>query len=72
MNMIEILYAMQSRIYTFSQTVWISLPFGAVGTVGGFSLVSMSVWFLGLTGMGLAWTTYFDDYTLFSSDIHSF
>eukprot|EP00434_Breviolum_minutum_P016199 symbB.v1.2.014274.t1/scaffold1033.1/size247163/12 len=45
-----------------------SLPFGAVGSVGGFLRVSMSVWFLGMMGMGLAWTAYFDDYTLFSSE----
>ena len=45
-----------------------SLPFGAVGSVGGFLRVSMSVWFLGMLGMGLAWTAYFDDYTLFSSE----
>lgn len=45
-----------------------SLPFGAVGSVGGFLRVSMSVWFLGMLGMGLAWTAYFDDFTLFSSE----
>lgn len=45
-----------------------SLPFGAVGSVGGFLRVSMPVWFLGMLGMGLAWTAYFDDYTLFSSE----
>ena len=41
-----------------------SLPFGAVGSVGGFLTVSMAVWFLGVVGLRLAWCAYFDDYTI--------
>ncbi|CAJ1430111.1 unnamed protein product [Effrenium voratum] len=43
-----------------------SLPFGAVGSVGGFLRVSMAVWFLGMVGLRLAWCAYFDDYTIFA------
>ena len=43
-----------------------SLPFGAVGSVCGFLRISMAVWFIGITQLDLAWTAYFDDYTVFS------
>lgn len=34
-----------------------------MGSVGGFLRVNMSVSFLGMLGMDLAWTAYFDVYT---------
>ena len=40
-----------------------SLPFGASGSVGGFL-----IWYIGLVGLRLAWTAYFDDYTNFSAE----
>ena len=45
-----------------------SLPFGAVGSVGGFLRVSMALWFLGITALSLAWSAYFDDYTVFCAE----
>ena len=42
-----------------------SLPFGAVGSVGGFLRVSIAVWYLGVTQLHLPWCAYFDDYTIF-------
>lgn len=43
-----------------------SLPFGAVGSVCGFLRISLAVWFLGMTQLDLAWTAFFDDYTVFT------
>ena len=48
-----------------------SLPFGAVGSVGGFLRISLAVWFLGLVGLRLAWCAYFDDYTVFAKQCMS-
>ena len=45
-----------------------SLPFGASGSVGGFLRLSLAVWYIGLVGLRLAWTAYFDDYTNFSAE----
>lgn len=42
------------------------LPFSATGSVSAFLRVSMSIWYLGVVGLGLAWTCYYDDYTLLS------
>ena len=42
-----------------------SLPFGAVGSVGGFLRVSIAVWYLGVTQLRFPWCAYFDDYTIF-------
>ena len=35
--------------------------------MGAFLRISLAVWFLGLTKLKLAWSAYFDDYTVFSS-----
>lgn len=43
-----------------------SLPFGAVGSVSAFLRVSMAIWFVGVCGLGLCWTSFFDDYTVLS------
>ena len=43
-----------------------SLPFGATGSVSGFLRVSMFLWFLGMMGARLAWTCFYDDYTMVS------
>ena len=46
-----------------------SLPFGAVGSVCGFLRISLAVWFLGITQLDLAWTAFFDDYTVFTQKL---
>jgi hypothetical protein len=46
-----------------------SLPFGASGSVGGFLRISLAVWYIGLVMFRLAWTAYFDDYTVFCRDM---
>ena len=43
-----------------------ALPFGATGSVSGFLRVSMFLWFLGMMGARLAWTCFYDDYTMVS------
>ena len=43
-----------------------ALPFGAIGSVGAFLRVSMAVWYIGVVGLRLCWTSFFDDYTLLS------
>ena len=43
-----------------------ALPFGATGSVSGFLRVSMFLWFLGMMGLRLAWTCFYDDYTMVS------
>ena len=43
-----------------------ALPFGATGSVAAFLRVSMFIWFIGVIGMKLAWTAFYDDYTLLS------
>ena len=40
-----------------------ALPFGAVGSVAGFLRISFAVWWIGVFGLGIAWTAYFDDYS---------
>ena len=44
-----------------------TLPFGAVGSVGGFLRVSYALWFIGMASLELAWTAFYDDYTLITS-----
>ena len=44
-----------------------TLPFGAVGSVGGFLRVSYALWFIGMASLKLAWTAFYDDYTLITS-----
>ena len=47
--------------------LWVnSLPFGATGSVAGFLRVSMFLWFVGVMGLQLAWTSFYDDYTMIS------
>ena len=41
-----------------------ALPFGAIGSVAGFLRVSFAVWWIGIFGLGLAWTSYFDDFSV--------
>lgn len=45
-----------------------ALPFGATGSVSSFLRVAMAVWFLGTRCLDLAWTCFFDDYTLISRE----
>ena len=48
-----------------------ALPFGAIGSVSAFLRVSMAVWFLGVRGLHLCWTSFFDDFTLLSKRLAS-
>ena len=41
-----------------------ALPFGAIGSVAGFLRISFAIWWIGLFGLGLAWSAYFDDYSV--------
>jgi len=43
-----------------------ALPFGAIGSVNSFLRVSMAIWYIGVRGLRLCWTAFFDDYTLLS------
>ena len=43
-----------------------ALPFGGVGSVAGFLRVSMATWFIGVVGLGICWTGYFDDFSTLS------
>ena len=43
-----------------------SLPFGAIGSVSAFLRVAMAAWFLGVVGLKLCWSCFYDDYTLIS------
>lgn len=45
-----------------------ALPFGATGSVSSFLRVSMALWYIGVVGLNLAWTVFFDDYTLIAGD----
>eukprot|EP00435_Cladocopium_sp_Y103_P000001 s4526_g1.t1 len=49
-----------------------ALPFGAVGSVSAFLRVAMAVWFIGVKGLKLCWTCFFDDYTLLSKKTTAF
>jgi len=40
-----------------------ALPFGAIGSVAGFLRISFAIWWIGVFGMGIAWSAYFDDYS---------
>lgn len=42
------------------------LPFGAVGSVHSFLRLARAVWWLGVTGCFLVWTSFYDDYISFS------
>ena len=43
-----------------------ALPFGATGSVAAFLRISMFIWYIGVVGLRLAWTSFYDDYTLLS------
>ena len=43
------------------------LPFGAVGSVAGFLRVSLALHCIGVVGLQLAWTAFYDDYTIITS-----
>ena len=45
-----------------------ALPFGAVGSVGAFLRVSTAIWFIGMRGFRLCWTSFFDDFTMLSKE----
>ena len=38
-----------------------ALPFGAIGSVAGFLRISHSLWFLGMAGLPIFWTAFYDD-----------
>ena len=48
-----------------------ALPFGAIGSVSAFLRISMAVWFLGIRGLRLCWTSFFDDFTVLSKRLSS-
>lgn len=43
-----------------------ALPFGAVGSVSSFLRISMALWYIGVRGLRLCWTAFFDDFTMLS------
>lgn len=43
------------------------LPFGAVGSVAGFLRVSLALHYIGIVGLQLAWTAFYDDFTIITS-----
>ena len=43
-----------------------ALPFGATGSVAAFLRISMFIWYIGVIGLKLAWTAFYDDYTVLS------
>ena len=45
-----------------------SLPFGATSSVAAFLRISMFLWYIGMAGLKLAWTAFYDDYTLLSRE----
>ena len=44
-----------------------ALPFGAIGSMAGFLRTSHSLWFLGMAGLRLFWTAFYDDYSIVSA-----
>ena len=46
-----------------------ALPFGAIGSVSSFLRVAMAIWFIGVRGLRLCWTSFFDDFTILSKQI---
>eukprot|EP00435_Cladocopium_sp_Y103_P028367 s3494_g7.t1 len=48
-----------------------ALPFGAIGSVCGFLRISLAIWFIGVVGLRLCWTSFFDDFTLLSKRVSS-
>ena len=46
----------------------LALPFGATGSVSAFLRLASSIAFIGVAGLGLTWTVFFDDFTCVSSE----
>ena len=46
----------------------LALPFGATGSVSAFLRLAASIAFIGVAGLGLTWTVFFDDLTCVSSE----
>ena len=44
-----------------------AMPFGAVGSVSSFLRTSMAIWFIGVRGLRLCWSCFFDDFTILST-----
>ena len=42
------------------------LPFGAIKSVHAFLRLARAIWWLGVVGCGLFWSSFFDDYIVFS------
>ena len=47
-----------------------ALPFGAVGSVSAFLRISIALWYIGIVGLDLCWSAFFDDFTLISRECH--
>ena len=47
-----------------------ALPFGAVGSVSAFLRISIALWYIGVVGLNLCWSAFFDDFTLISRECH--
>ena len=45
-----------------------SLPFGAVGSVAGFLRLSMALWTIGLVGLEICWSAFYDDFPTVTSE----
>ena len=45
------------------------LPFGACASVHGFCRTSLAIWKIGVKGLLLPWTAYFDDYVVICRDV---
>ena len=46
-----------------------ALPFGAIGSVGSFLRIAMATWYIGVVGLRLCWTSFFNDFTLLSKKV---
>ena len=42
------------------------LPFGAVRSVHAFLRLARAIWWIGVVGCKILWTSFYDDYTAFS------
>lgn len=47
------------------------LPFGSRASVAAFLRCGMAIWMLGVKGLSLLWTCYFDDYLHLAKDTES-
>ena len=47
-----------------------ALRFGAVGSVSAFLRISIALWYIGVVGLNLCWSAFFDDFTLISRECH--